>query len=95
MLMVASETDGAFAGAHQYLEKAGENVTAIWLDGVNQFDFYDQPKAVEPAIEAITSHFQKKPALSSTPEFTDIIRVLPSSKTPSLCPRPLSKRIAR
>ena len=57
VLMVASEDMALPAGAHQYLELAGDNVTATWFEGVSQFDFYDQPQAVSNAVEAITKHF--------------------------------------
>lgn len=58
VLMVASEAMALPAGAHQYLDVAGDNVQAVWLEGVSQFDFYDQPKAVSDAVEAITEHFK-------------------------------------
>lgn len=58
VLMVASESMALPAGAHQYLSKAGKNVSAIWLDGITQFDFYDQPKAVNSAVTAIDKHFK-------------------------------------
>ena len=49
------------------------NPPAMWSHGIKsreerhrhlarryeQIDFYDQPKAVEPAVEAITRYFQK------------------------------------
>ncbi len=56
-LMVASEAMALPAGAHMYLNNAGSNVSATWLDGVSQFDFYDQPAAVNNAVEAIAQHF--------------------------------------
>lgn len=58
VLMVASEDMALPAGAHAYLDKAGENVTALWLEGVTQFDFYDQPKPVEEAVNAVVKHFE-------------------------------------
>ncbi len=57
VLMVASEAMALPAGAHQYLEAAGDNVQAVWFDGVSQFDFYDQPKAVQDSVNAISEHF--------------------------------------
>jgi len=57
VLMVASEAMALPAGAHQYLETANNNVNAVWLDNVTQFEFYDQPQAINNAIEAITKHF--------------------------------------
>ncbi|MCG7588608.1 alpha/beta hydrolase [Photobacterium sp. OFAV2-7] len=57
VLMVASESMALPAGAHQYLENAGENVSSIWLDGVSQFDFYDQPEPVSQAVAAVSNYF--------------------------------------
>lgn len=58
VLMVASEAMALPAGAHQYLDKAGDNVQAVWFDGISQFDFYDQPEAVSNAVEAIVKHLE-------------------------------------
>lgn len=57
-LMVASEAMALPAGAHMYLDNAGDNVNAVWLDGITQFDFYDQPEAVKNAVDAISKHFE-------------------------------------
>ncbi|WP_258872587.1 alpha/beta hydrolase [Thalassotalea euphylliae] len=59
VLMVASDAMALPAGTKQYLDKAGANVQAIWLDGISQFDFYDQPSAVTQALQAIDTHFSK------------------------------------
>lgn len=56
-LLVASESMAIPAGAHQYLETAGDNVTSVWFDGYSQFDFYDKPEAVNNAVNAIDRHF--------------------------------------
>ncbi len=61
VLMVASEAMALPAGAHQYLDKAGDNVSAVWLDNVSQFDFYDQPAAVNQAVDAIDAFFKANP----------------------------------
>lgn len=58
VLMVASEAMALPAGAHQYLESASDNVSAVWFDGISQFDFYDQPEAVNQAVTAIVKHFE-------------------------------------
>ena len=59
VLLVASEAMALPAGAHQYLGAAGKNVTSVWLDDVSQFDFYDQPKAISDAVNAVTGFFNK------------------------------------
>lgn len=56
VLMVASEAMALPCGAHQYLDNSADNVNAVWLDNVSQFDFYDQPEAVNSAVAAITQH---------------------------------------
>ena len=58
VLMVASESMALPAGAHAYLDKAGDNVSAVWLDNVSQFDFYDQPEAVSNSVNALDSFFK-------------------------------------
>lgn len=56
VLMVASEAMALPAGTHQYLDNSADNVNAVWLDNVTQFDFYDQPEAVSSAVAAIAQH---------------------------------------
>ncbi|WP_375749085.1 alpha/beta hydrolase [Vibrio sp. HN007] len=56
-LMVASESMALPAGAHMYLEAAGDNVNALWLEEVTQFDFYDQPQAVKKSVDAVSEFF--------------------------------------
>lgn len=58
VLMVASEAMALPAGAHRYIENAGSNVNAVWLYDINQFDFYDQPKAVKLAVDEVVEHFE-------------------------------------
>ncbi|EKO3862271.1 alpha/beta hydrolase [Vibrio sp. Y29_XK_CS5] len=58
VLMVASEAMALPAGAHRYIENAGSNVNAVWLYGINQFDFYDQPEAVKLAVDEVVEHFE-------------------------------------
>lgn len=59
VFMVASEAMALPAGAHQYLERSGENVKAVWLDNVTQFDFYDVPEHVSAAVDALSGHFSQ------------------------------------
>ncbi|QBF81989.1 alpha/beta hydrolase [Shewanella maritima] len=56
-LMVASEAMALPAGAHEYLDAAKGNVSAVWLENVTQFDFYDQADVVSQAVENIAKHF--------------------------------------
>lgn len=57
VLMVASEAMALPAGAKQYLQAAGENVTAEWLADVTQFDFYDVTEHVSKAADLVAQHF--------------------------------------
>lgn len=57
VLLIASEAMALPAGTHQYLEQSGDNVSAVWLDGVTQFDFYDVPEQVETATNAMAEYF--------------------------------------
>ena len=57
VLMVASEVMALPAGAKQYLQAAGENVTAEWLADVTQFDFYDVTEHVSKAADLVAQHF--------------------------------------
>ncbi|MDG3086177.1 alpha/beta hydrolase [Vibrio hannami] len=57
ILLVASESMAIPAGTHGYLDKAGDNVEAVWLENVSQFDFYDVEKDVQAATDAVVEHF--------------------------------------
>lgn len=57
-LLIHSESAAIPDGAKQYAERAGDNVTLLMLDGVTQFDFYDQPAAVNTSTKAVVRHFQ-------------------------------------
>lgn len=57
VLMVASEAMALPAGAKQYLQASGENVTAEWLADVTQFDFYDVAEHVSKAADLVAQHF--------------------------------------
>ena len=59
VLIVASEAMALPQGAKNYLSESAENVQAIWLDDVSQFDFYDAPQVVSAAIDAVADHFSK------------------------------------
>ena len=56
-LIICSEAAALPAGAHAYAKRTGAPVEELWLDGVNQFDFYDRADVVEQASDAIARHF--------------------------------------
>ena len=58
-LLVSSNAAALPQGAEQYAKEAGENVELKVLENITQFDFYDQPDAVETSSQAVIQHFQK------------------------------------
>ncbi|MEM1176487.1 MAG: alpha/beta fold hydrolase [Pseudomonadota bacterium] len=56
-LLVHSDAAAIPQGTKQYAEIMGDNAETIWLDGVTQFDFYDQPAAVTTSADAVARHF--------------------------------------
>ena len=58
-LIVCSEAAALPAGAHAYAERTQAPVTELWLDDVNQFDFYDRADVVEQSATAIAEFFKK------------------------------------
>jgi dienelactone hydrolase len=58
-LLVHSEAAAIPQGAKEFQKIAGDNVELLMLDNVSQFDFYDQPQAVETASRAVLEHFKK------------------------------------
>ena len=58
-LLVHSEAAAIPQGAKEYAKRAGDNVEFIMLDNITQFDFYDQPEAVNASTKAVAEHFQK------------------------------------
>lgn len=57
LTFVHSEAAAIPQGAQAFKEAAGDQVQAIWLDDVTQFDFYDQAGPVAEASDAMAAHF--------------------------------------
>lgn len=57
-LIVCSEAAALPAGAHAYVKRTKASVKEIWLDNVNQFDFYDRADIVERSADAVAAHFE-------------------------------------
>lgn len=55
-LMVESDAAALPAGARQFYAKVQADKREVWLDGVSQFDFYDQPDPVAEATDAVVDH---------------------------------------
>lgn len=56
LLLVHSDAAAIPQGAHAF-EAASAQSRGVWLEGVTQFDFYDQAEAVTAASDAIAAHF--------------------------------------
>ena len=58
-MVISSEASALPDGAHAFVERTKAPVTELWLEDVNQFDFYDRTDVVKRATEAITEFFKK------------------------------------
>ena len=58
-LVVHSDAAAIPDGARAFVSRLTGPATQIWLEGVTQFDFYDDPKDVERAADAAAEHFEK------------------------------------
>ena len=58
-MIINSEAAALPAGAHAFAERTQAPVTEIWLEDVNQFDFYDREDVVERSTGAISQFFKK------------------------------------
>ena len=68
-LIISSEAAALPAGAHAYAERTQAPVKEIWLDNVNQFDFYDRADIVKLSVNAIAQNFGQEAVES---EYQDI-----------------------
>lgn len=58
-LIVHSEAAAVPQGAHAFFARLHGDASEIWLDGVTQFDFYDNPEDVRRAADAAAAHFER------------------------------------
>ena len=56
--IVHSESAAIPQGVHTFLEGLAGTATMQWLEGVSQFDFYDNPLDVERAADTVAEHFR-------------------------------------
>ncbi|MGH8973984.1 MAG: alpha/beta hydrolase, partial [Acidimicrobiia bacterium] len=58
-LMVHGRTDAYCSpeGAQAAYDRAGDPKRLLWLDTTNHIDLYDEPKYVEPAVDAVAAWF--------------------------------------
>jgi fermentation-respiration switch protein FrsA (DUF1100 family) len=60
-LMVHGRTDPYCSpeGAQAAFDRAGEPKRLLWLDTTNHIDLYDEPKCVDPAVDAVAAWFDE------------------------------------
>ena len=56
VLMVCSDAAALPAGVRRYAERTAAPVKELWLDDVNQFDFYDRSDVVHEVADAVRRH---------------------------------------
>lgn len=59
-LIVHSEAAAVPQGAHAFFSQLRSDASQVWLENITQFDFYDQPGAVDAAADAVAAHFGKE-----------------------------------
>jgi hypothetical protein len=57
--MIHSEAAAIPQGASRFYEQLQTEKGELWLDGVAQFDFYDQDEPVTAAADAVATHFRR------------------------------------
>ncbi|MEM1371683.1 MAG: alpha/beta hydrolase [Pseudomonadota bacterium] len=57
LAIVHSDTAAIPQGVRSFVQRMTGEATQAWLEDVTQFDFYDDPAAVEAASESIAAHF--------------------------------------
>ncbi|MEM9166382.1 MAG: alpha/beta hydrolase [Planctomycetota bacterium] len=57
VFIVHSEAAAIPQGVRTFLSNLGGEKQELWLDGVTQFDFYDQPQPISSAVDAVAEHF--------------------------------------
>ena len=72
-LIICSEAAALPAGAHAYVKRTKAAVKEIWLDNINQFDFYDRADIVKLSTDAIAKHFGLSGKLSEDQQIANTI----------------------
>ncbi|MEM9127386.1 MAG: alpha/beta hydrolase [Pseudomonadota bacterium] len=60
LAIVHSESAAIPQGVRRFLDGFAGDATMQWLEGVTQFDFYDNPEDVTRAADAMANHFHQK-----------------------------------
>ncbi len=58
LLMIHSEAAAIPQGARKFYAAVQAPKQQLWLDGVNQFDFYDSAAPVKQSADAVAAHFR-------------------------------------
>jgi uncharacterized protein len=58
LLVVHSEAAAIPQGAKQFYAQVNAPKTQLWIDNVNQFDFYDREQPVNTAADAVVAHLR-------------------------------------
>ncbi|OBK35384.1 hypothetical protein A5658_08175 [Mycobacterium sp. 1245111.1] len=60
LLIVHSDAAVNPGSVREFASKVPGPVAQLWLDGISQFDFYDQPGPMKAASDAAAAHFSRK-----------------------------------
>ncbi len=58
LLMIHSEAAAIPQGARQFYAAVTAPKSQLWINGVNQFDFYDRAAPVKQSADAVAAHFR-------------------------------------
>jgi dienelactone hydrolase len=59
LFVMHSKAAASPESVEEFVAKVKRPVDQVWLDGVGQFDFYDQPEPVKLASDAAAEHFRR------------------------------------
>ncbi len=72
-LIICSEAAALPSGAHAYIQRTKAPVKEMWLDDVNQFDFYDRADIVKISADAMAQHFGHKSLVSDYQDIANTV----------------------
>ena len=72
-LIICSEAAALPDGAHAYAKRTRAPVKEIWLENVNQFDFYDRADIVKLSADAMARHFGQEALESDHQEVANTV----------------------
>ncbi len=57
LFIITSDSAVAPESVREFIAKVPHKIDQTWLDGITQFEFYDQPEPVRLAADAVVQHF--------------------------------------